>query len=38
MAFFRELEQKTALDLERDRTIQEEATGAIAGRNDDGDE
>ncbi len=38
MAFFRELEQKTALDMERDRTIQDEAEEAIAGRDNDDDE
>ena len=38
MSFFRELEQKTALDIERDRTIQDEAEGAVAGKDDDGEE
>jgi hypothetical protein len=38
MAFFHEMKQKTALEIERDRAIQDEAKGAVAGRNDDGDE
>ncbi len=38
MVFFREMEQTTPLDIERDRTIQDEAEGAVAGRDDDGDE
>jgi hypothetical protein len=38
MAFFRLIEQKTPLDIERDRTVQDEAEGAVAGRDDDDDE
>ncbi len=38
MTFFRKLEQTTLLDIERDQTIQDEAKGAVAGRDDDGDE
>ena len=37
MAFFRVMEQKTSIDIERYRTIQDEAKGAVAGRDDDGD-
>jgi hypothetical protein len=32
------MEQMTPLDIERDRTIQDEAEGAVAGRGDDDDE
>jgi hypothetical protein len=38
MAFFRELKKKTALDIERHRTIQDEAERTVKGRDDDGDE
>ena len=38
MAYFRETERKTSLDIERDRTVQDEAEGAVAGRDDDDEE
>ena len=38
MACFRETESKTPLDNKRDRTVQDEAEGAVAGRDDDDDE
>ena len=37
-AFLRSIDKKTPLDLERDRTIQDEAEGAIARRDADDDE
>ena len=38
MAYFRETERKTSLDIERDRTVQDEAEGAVAARDDDDEE
>ncbi len=38
MAYFRETERKTSLDIERDQTVQDEAEGAVAGREDDDEE
>ena len=37
-AFFREIEQKTPLDIEWDRTVRNETEGAVAGGGDDDDE
>jgi hypothetical protein len=38
VAYFRGTEQKTPLDIERDRTVQNEAEGVVAGRDDNDDE
>ena len=38
MAYFRETERKTSLDIERDRTVQDAAEGAVAGKDDDDEE
>ena len=37
-AFLRSINKKTPLDIERDRTIKDEAKGAVAWRDDDDDE
>ena len=37
MVFLRSINKKRPLDGERDRTIQDEADGAVAGRDDDDD-
>ena len=38
MAYFHETERKTSLDIERDRTVRDEAEGTVAGRDDDDEE
>ena len=38
VAYFRETEQKTSLDIEKDRTVQDEAERAVAGMDDDDDD
>ena len=38
MAIFRSIVQKTPLNIECDRAVQNEAEGAVTGRDDDDDE